>query len=136
MDIIELMRKMHEANTEEEQENIKDEIAKQFSSLPETEKEKVRAAFTESWGEKLGEAKAVLDKTNLFIEMSEISQYISLSAIAKNYFGKSKEWLYQRINGYKVNGRPAKFTDEERKKLSEALRDISRQLNETSFKIA
>jgi len=78
MDIVELMRKMREASTEEEQENIKAEIAKQFSSLSEAEKEEVRAAFTESWGEKLDEAKKVLGKADLFIEMSETTFFASI----------------------------------------------------------
>jgi len=69
------------------------------------------------------------------IEMEEIAKYISLSKIAKNYFGRSKEWLYQRIKGYKVNGSPAQFTPEERIQLSMALKDISRMANETSIRI-
>jgi len=69
------------------------------------------------------------------MEEKENLEYASLSKIAKNYFGKSKEWLYQRINGYKVNGSPAQFTQEERAKLAMALQDISRMANETSLRI-
>ena len=59
-----------------------------------------------------------------------------MAKIANDYFGKSKEWLYQRIKGYNVNGKPARFTEEERRKFSSALEDISRMAHETSLKIA
>lgn len=135
MDIEYLINKMHASKTEEEKESIKDEIRKQFSSLPDAEREEVKRMFLASLDRKLEEAKEVLNKVDIAIEMAEISKYISLSSISKDYFGKSKAWLYQRINGYTVNGKPARFTEEERKRFSEALRDISRKLDETSFRI-
>jgi hypothetical protein len=136
MDIKDLMQKMHKADTDEEKGLIKSEIEKQFSSLSEFEKEEVRKAFINSWDEKIIDAKELLDKVDVYIEMSEISKYISLSVIAKDYFGKSKEWLYQRIKGYKINGKQAQFTDEERKRLSEALKDLSEKLNDTSLNLS
>ena len=65
-------------------------------------------------------------------KLGEIPEVISLSYIAKKYFGKSRNWLYQRINGYLVNGKPARFTDEERKKFVAAINDISDMQNKTS----
>lgn len=53
---------------------------------------------------------------------------VSLSFIAREYFGKSHAWLSQRINGNKVNGKPAQFTDEERETLRLALRDIAARI--------
>ena len=47
--------------------------------------------------------------------IKEILPVISLPFIAKKYFGKTKEWLYQRINRNIVNGKPAKFTSEEKR---------------------
>lgn len=38
-----------------------------------------------------------------------------MSYIAEHYFGKSRQWLYQRINGNIVNGKPADFTPDELK---------------------
>ena len=69
------------------------------------------------------------------VKLGKISKIISLSYVAKNYFGKSRQWLYQRLNGNSVNGKPARFTSAERQKLSEALSDIGRLVNETSLKI-
>ena len=65
-------------------------------------------------------------------QIKEILPVISLSFVAKEYFGKTKEWLYQRINGNIVNGKPAKFTDEEKMTLNLALKDIAEKLMKIS----
>ena len=44
----------------------------------------------------------------------------------------TKEWLYQRINGNVVNGKPAQFTEEEKKTLNFALKDIADKLTKIS----
>ena len=136
MDIKKLMQDMHNASSVEEKKAIEEKIKQEFSSLTDSEKEDVRACFLDSLDNKLKEADNTLKKVDISVELAEISKYISLSQIAKDYFGKSKEWLYQRIKGYNVNGKPAQFTEEEKKKLSEALEHISRRILETSLKIA
>jgi hypothetical protein len=45
-------------------------------------------------------------------------------------------WLYQRLNGNKVNGKPAQFTDEERKRFAEAQHDLNRRIEDTALKFA
>ena len=61
-------------------------------------------------------------------QLGEIAKILSLSYIAKNYFNKSRQWLNQRINGGIVNGKPAKFTDEQLLIFNNALRDISHKI--------
>lgn len=61
-------------------------------------------------------------------QLKDILPVVSLSFIAREYFGKTKEWLYQRINGNTVNGKPARFTEEEVKTLNSALHDIAQKL--------
>lgn len=51
-----------------------------------------------------------------------------MSYIAKNYFGKSRSWLCQRINGLAVNGKEARFTESEKATLDLALKDIAGSL--------
>ncbi len=77
-----------------------------------------------------------LDEITDIVRLGEVAKIISLSYVAEKYFGKTRHWLYQRLNGNLVNGKPARFTPAERRKLSEALADISRLANETSLKIA
>lgn len=69
---------------------------------------------------------------NMKEKLMEIQDIISLSYIAKRYFGKDKSWIYQRINGTCVNGKPAAFTNEELDILSNALKDIGSKISETS----
>ncbi len=66
-------------------------------------------------------------------QMSEVSEIVSLSWIAKHYFGKTKNWLYQRINGNIVNGKPSKFTPAEIETLNFALKDISKKIGSLSI---
>ena len=127
MDIRILMERLSNTYDSKERESIKNEISMQFSSLSEKEKEVVRAEFVKSLDEKIEEGKVLLKEVDLKIEMLEISQFISLSQIAKKYFGKSRTWLYQRLYGYNVNGKPAQFTPTERQTLANALKDIDRK---------
>jgi len=55
-------------------------------------------------------------------------EIIPVSYIAKNYFKKSKEWMYQRINGNLVNGKPVKFSESEIKTFNYALQDIGKKI--------
>lgn len=136
MNIRVLLKELTSASTEAEKSLVKEEISRQFSTLSGDEKELVRKEFLNAVDEKIEETKDVLRDVDLKLEMLEISKFISLSQIAKNYFGKSKSWLYQRLYNHNVNGKPAQFTPAERKRLSEALQDIARMAQETSFKIA
>ena len=62
-------------------------------------------------------------------QLGTIPEIINLSCVARRYFGKSRTWLYQRINGNNVNGKPAYFTRSERKQLQDALHDIGEKLS-------
>lgn len=61
-------------------------------------------------------------------KMEAILPMISVSYLAKHYFGRSSSWLYQRINGNRVHGKPAKFTAQELEKLRHALREIGQSI--------
>jgi len=56
-------------------------------------------------------------------------EIIPVSYIAKNYFKKSKEWMYQRINGNIINGKPAKFSENEIKTFNFALQDVGKKIS-------
>ena len=85
---------------------FQEERARKMESMPGEERE----AFVDSTREGLRAIKNELQDVKLALELGDIANAISLSYIAKAYFGKSKNWLYQRLNGNKVNGKPAQFT--------------------------
>ena len=62
------------------------------------------------------------------VQLAEYTNILPLAYISKHYFNKTKEWLYQRINGNIVNGRPAKFTENEKSIFNNALQDISKKI--------
>ena len=62
-------------------------------------------------------------------KLGDIPEGLSMSFIAKVYFGKSKEWLYQRLNGSTVNGKKAFFKREEVLQLQNAIRDFGNKLS-------
>lgn len=83
--------------------------------------------------------KATIDRAEevlLIAQLGDLAGALSLSFIAKKYFNRSKSWLYQRLNGYKVNGKPAQFTPDERKLLADALLDISRLAKDMALSIS
>lgn len=67
--------------------------------------------------------------------LGEALPYIKWGNVSRDYFGFSRGWIYQRLNGYDGNGAECGFTDAQKETLREALRDIARKLEETAGKI-
>ncbi len=111
------------AKNECEREAVRAEIRKACDENAEM----VAKIATEQIEETISEAKAEIVRK----QMEEIIPMTSLAYIAKTYFKKSRQWLYQRINGTIVNGKPAQFTTEEIAQLNFALRDMGRKLSQT-----
>ena len=70
-------------------------------------------------------------------KLSDILMVVNWSNVSKDYFGRSRAWLYQKMSGTDVNGngRPFEFNEEEREKLKESLLDIARRLTEAANRI-
>jgi hypothetical protein len=101
-----------------------------FEELANEDPEGFEKAVMESARRTLNDARMLKVKE----QISEISDIISMAYIAKTYFNKSKSWLSQRINGYDVNGKPAKFLPEEIETLNAAFEDISKKIG--AFRIS
>lgn len=110
-----------ELNTRSDKERAK--IHKEFDQLATADPDGFEDAFIESARLTLHKAK----KLKIKDQMSEISEIISMSYIARTYFNKTKSWLSQRINELNVNGKPAQFTQEEIEILNAAFQDISKK---------
>jgi hypothetical protein len=72
-----------------------------------------------------------IEEAKVKMQLMEITEIVSLSYIAKNYFHRTRTWLYQKINGNIINGKPATFTKEEINTLNYAIQDISKKLGST-----
>ncbi|HUZ58067.1 MAG TPA: DUF5053 domain-containing protein [Hanamia sp.] len=73
-----------------------------------------------------------VDELLLKEKLKNVLPALSVSYFAKTYFAKTPQWFYQRLNGNTVNGKTAKFTQEELKTLSFALTDVSNRINESA----
>ena len=60
--------------------------------------------------------------------MGALTEVVNLAYIARHYFGKTRQWLYQRLKGQIVNGKPATFTASEEATFMKALQEIGLQL--------
>ena len=68
-------------------------------------------------------------------KLGDLPDALSFSFIAKKYFGKSRGWLMQKVNGNTVNGKTAAFTDEERHQFREALQDLSEKMSAVAMSL-
>jgi hypothetical protein len=69
-----------------------------------------------------------VNELSIKVQLIRNTEILPLAYIAKNYFHRTRTWLYQRINGNLVNGKPAKFTKEEKEVFNQALKDISNRI--------
>lgn len=68
-------------------------------------------------------------------KLSDIDALVNWKEVSEQYFGHSKAWMYQRMGGNVVGGKPARFTDEQLVILRKALVDMARRLTEASERI-
>lgn len=61
-------------------------------------------------------------------QIGSVYELLPISYIAKHYFGKSRAWLYQRINGNKVRGKMYSLSEEQKEIFNNAIQDISKQI--------
>jgi hypothetical protein len=122
-------KKLQNAWLKAKNENERHSIELEFGKLSEKNPNDFVKAFENSIDETIVKVKDLAIKEQL----KPISGVVSIAYIAKKYFGKSREWLYQRINGYNVNGKPARFTETELQELNNALKDIGRMIGSTNI---
>lgn len=77
------------------------------------------------------EADVMVATGNVRKTLSDVYEDINWAYLAKNYFGKSRSWLYHKFSGMN-NGKPDDFSDVDREKLKGALYDIADRLRKTA----
>lgn len=127
----EMIRSMHFLRTEAGSLEF-DKIFAQTRSLAQTPEERKEAGAYLREQMKLRRKRPDVDVKKY---LAEVQDMVSLSYIAKQYFNKDRSWLYHRINGSLVNGKPAAFTEQELTILSDSLKDIGIKLSEISTSI-
>ena len=123
--MLEEIKKLKEQyqNTENDTEisSIRKEMKSLFNDNPE--------AFTDSMVLCMKDSNQKADEILLRQKLEAVLPAISVSYLSKNYFKKTPQWFYQRLNGNKVNGKEAHFTSNELQTLSIALKEIGQKLS-------
>ena len=116
--------------------NIKDEkIRAYFEDVTEGKKPSVKLTAEElekgviEFDEGMRKIIEEADEMIFRAKLGDLPEALSFSYIAKKYFGKSRGWLMQKVNGNRVNGKMAVFTDEERLMFRKALQDLSEKMS-------
>lgn len=66
--------------------------------------------------------------------LMDVYEEINWAYLAKNYFGKTRGWIYHKFSGMN-NGLPDDFSDVDKEQLKNALYDISRRINAAADKL-
>lgn len=125
--------------TKEEKESFQVERKADYDKLSDDEKVAYKQAAEKGIENVIVACNDFITKADEIIlrdRLGELPEAVSFSYIAKKYFGKSRNWLYQRINGYTVNGKRACFTETERRIFIDALNDISNMIRTTSLNLS
>lgn len=99
------------------------------------DREKITEILLSHMDETIEEMKIIDDQlTEMTIkkQLQDVAEIVSLSYIAKHYFGRTRQWLYQRINGNPVRGKVYTLNAKEKDILNNALQDISKKIGSLS----
>src|SRR5574344_2528330 len=125
------LRKYVNAKSDEERRKVSDDFKRRQAAMNEADLKASNDAIIESFKQISSGLDDVIEELraeNIRKKLGDLPEAISISYIAKNYFGKSRQWLYQRINGNTVNGKEAHFSEAEVQQLETALRDLGTKL--------
>lgn len=126
------------ANTEEERTKSK-EMFRQLSSELTLEERRMAGQFHREYLRERARIRKYnamkCEDFNAKEYIKDIEDLLNFSAIAKEYFGKDRAWLHQRISGSIVNGKKAAFTQEEKKIFVQALQDVCARISDSTNSI-
>ncbi len=78
---------------------------------------------------------APIRKNTVKNALSDILLGVKWSHISTHYFGNSRSWFSQRINGYDGNNSNKDFTYTEKETLKNALYDLSERIRKCADKL-
>ena len=101
-----------------------DEIVAELQPYADDEEvRKVLTEFVQAGLEEVNEEIVTLKQ-----QYGDTYELLPLSYIAQHYFGKSRAWLYQRLNGYKVRGKVYRLNESEKQTFNRAIREVAQRI--------
>jgi hypothetical protein len=129
------LKELWKQSSEAERADIDRELTELMDSMNETELEALTTGVEHDFERIHREAGDIQRTLTIRQQMEPILPYISVSSLAKDYFGKSTSWFYQRLNGNIIHGKTASFTEKEIQTLNDALQEIGAKLMKLSVTI-
>lgn len=127
------LKELWKKSSEEERIVIDQELSALMELMNEKELESLTVRVEHDFKRMREEEKDIQKTLTIRQQLEPILPYISVSSLAKDYFGKSASWFYQRLNGNVVHGKTAAFTDKELNILKDALKDVASKLNKVTI---
>ena len=103
------------------------------NNLTNKERKQIQEIFTKHWEVTKIKIDAALKRNSIKEQLQYNAEIIPFAYIAREYFKKSRTWLYQRVNGSIVNGKPCQFKDEEIIIFNNALKDVGQRIGSLSI---
>lgn len=113
-----------------ESETRRNEISAWFKENNSPETEEIFSKFVDDG---LSEIEAEVEDIRHQMEDKDY-RLLPIGVIAEEYFGKSRSWLSQRINGTKVRGKSYTLNEEQKALFNRAIKEIAARIG--SFQIA
>lgn len=112
--------------------NLSTKLLDEAFAMANTPEEEREAALYVRTMLKRGRKRDDVDISSL---LADVRDAVSMSYISQRFFGKERSWLSQRLNGSIVNGKPAAFTTEELKMLSDSFKTLGSKMISVSSEI-
>lgn len=122
------LKELWKQSSESDRPAIDSQISELLDSLTEEETNLLAVGVQKDFDKIHQEVAGIKEQLTVRERLEPILPYLSISFLAKKYYGKSSSWFYQRLNGNKIHGKVCRFTEEELTTLDMALKDISKQL--------
>lgn len=75
---------------------------------------------------------STITKMTMKQTLQDILLDISWAHLSMRYFGRSRSWLHQKLDGRNSNGGEGDFTESEKERLRAALKDLSRRIDKAA----
>ena len=113
--------------------DIDQQITELLSSMTDEEIKQLADGVQQDFDSIHQEVGEIKSQLTIRERLEPILPYLSVSNLAKDYFGKSSSWCYQRLNGNVIRGKVCRFTRDELETLNAALKEIGNNIGSLSI---
>lgn len=123
------LKQLWKQSAEVDRAAIDKQIAELLESMTDPETDQLTVGVQKDFDAIHQEVADIKEQLTIRERLEPVLPYLSVSNLAKHYFGKSSSWFYQRLNGNRMHGKVCRFTKDELATLDMALKDISQRIS-------